>query len=286
MLRKDLLIIFGVIASILFSCDNDDTLDNFDIATQALMDNDSLEKFLETHYYDDLIDSVKPLINGKLSLIKDNRLKRKSVNEEDIDYTLYYLVLREGSPVPDKGNPTIVDSVLTRYGGQYLANTETLVDFENRVSPIWFTLASVIRGWTYSFVEFKGGENVTNNGPITYKNGGKGILFIPSGLAYGNIGSSTIPANSNLLFYIDLYDIVENTDHDNDSVPSIKEDVDDDGNPFNDDTDGDGSPDYLDKDDDNDGILTIDEDANGNGDPTDDDTDGDGTPDYLDSDSF
>ena len=47
------------------------------------------------------------------------------------------------------------------------------------------------------------------------------------------------------------------------------------------DTDADTIPNHLDPDDDNDGILTTNEDANGNGDPRDDDTDQDGTPDYL-----
>ncbi len=75
------------------------------------------------------------------------------------------------------------------------------------------------------------------------------------------------------------------TDHDNDRVPTGKEDVNGDGNIYNDDTDGDGTPNYLDTDDDNDGILTKDEDANGDGDPTNDDADKDGIPNYLDADS-
>lgn len=50
------------------------------------------------------------------------------------------------------------------------------------------------------------------------------------------------------------------------------------------DTDGEGTPDYLDDDDDDDGIPTIDEDLDGDGDPTNDDTDGDGLPNYLDDD--
>ncbi|MCK0153765.1 Ig-like domain-containing protein [Alcanivorax sp. S6407] len=50
------------------------------------------------------------------------------------------------------------------------------------------------------------------------------------------------------------------------------------------DSDNDGTPDYMDEDDDGDGINTRDEDLDGNGDPTDDDSDNDGTPDYLDSD--
>ena len=50
------------------------------------------------------------------------------------------------------------------------------------------------------------------------------------------------------------------------------------------DTDGDGTPDYKDRDDDGDGILTSNEDVDGDGDPTNDDTDGDAIPNYLDID--
>jgi hypothetical protein len=47
------------------------------------------------------------------------------------------------------------------------------------------------------------------------------------------------------------------------------------------DTDNDGIWNYLDNDDDGDGLLTIEEDYNGNNNPADDDTNNDGTPDYL-----
>ena len=51
-----------------------------------------------------------------------------------------------------------------------------------------------------------------------------------------------------------------------------------------DDTDGDGTPNYLDNDDDGDGILTIEEyDVDNDGIP--DDRNDDGTPDYLDPNS-
>ena len=52
-----------------------------------------------------------------------------------------------------------------------------------------------------------------------------------------------------------------------------------------DDTDGNGVPNYVDTDDDGDGVLTINEDLNNDGDPTNDDSDNDGIPNYLDSDS-
>ncbi|MEC4004363.1 T9SS type A sorting domain-containing protein [Flavobacterium sp. SUN052] len=109
-------------------------------------------------------------------------------------------------------------------------------------------------------------------------------------------------------------------DADNDSVPTSFEDINNDTNLANDDSDGDGIPNYvdndddgdliltnveyvftnksastivdtdndtipnyLDSDDDGDGILTFNEDYNGDGNPLNDDTNNDGQPDYLQS---
>ncbi|MFB9057554.1 hypothetical protein ACFFU9_12465 [Mariniflexile ostreae] len=74
---------------------------------------------------------------------------------------------------------------------------------------------------------------------------------------------------------------------DNDGIPAHLEDRNGNGDLTDDDTDGDGIPDYLDADDDGDNVLTKDEnpDPNGDGDFSDaQDTDGDGIPDYLDND--
>lgn len=73
-------------------------------------------------------------------------------------------------------------------------------------------------------------------------------------------------------------------DSDGDGVSDAIEDLDGNGDPSNDDTDGDDVPNGLDDDDDDDGIPTRDEDTDGNGDPTDDFTDlfgPDEGPDYL-----
>jgi hypothetical protein len=90
-------------------------------------------------------------------------------------------------------------------------------------------------------------------------------------LAYRNSGTTgSIRSNENLIFYIRLYDFVKDTDHDNDGIPSWLEDPDGDGDPRNDDTNGDFFVNYLDADDDGDGVLTKDEDANGDGNPAND----------------
>ena len=71
-------------------------------------------------------------------------------------------------------------------------------------------------------------------------------------------------------------------DDDNDGVPTSSE-INTPGDNFALDTDNDGILDHLDTDDDGDGILTIAEDLNNNGDPRDDDTDFDGKANYLES---
>ncbi len=286
MFNRKFLILCLSLLFIGYACDDDNfgvPVDNFDYAGQAIIDNDSLVDFLGKHYYNDAIDSVRPLVTGATALINDSRLITQDVTELDVDYKLYIFVKDEGSPNPVKGHPTVVDSVLVKYKGQYFNSTTELIDFDERtVQPVWFTLHSVIRGWSLGFSYFKGGENVTNNGPVTYMNGGKGVLFIPSGLAYSKFATPGIPSSSTLLFYIELYDLVENTDYDGDSIPGILEDLDGDGDPRNDDTDGDEAPNFLDPDDDNDGVLTKDE-GGADGDPTNDfnDPNNPTLPDYL-----
>lgn len=97
----------------------------------------------------------------------------------------------------------------------------------------------------------------------------------PSNITIINDYEST---NTNAVITVTL------VEDDNDGIPAALEDINGDGNLDNDDTDGDGIPNYLDADDDGDNVLTKDEDLNGDGDFTNDDTDGDGIPNYLDDD--
>ncbi|OSY89258.1 peptidylprolyl isomerase [Tenacibaculum holothuriorum] len=277
---------------VLYSCGSDNNTTPFDHEAQAKIDNDSIVKFLMNHYYDTDKDSVKPLVAGKVALLKDadtpndpSKLKIQTYKEGDVEYKLYVYVAREGAYAPseDKGFPTVMDSVYIKYSGQRIVNKDSLTSpFDGATR--WFTLNGVVRGWTHGISgNFKGGNNITNNGPITFENGGKGVLFIPSGLAYRNLGNGNIPGNANLMFYVNLFDIVKDTDHDNDGVASIFEDPDKDGDPRNDDTDGDRVANFGDVDDDGDGKLTKDEDANGDGDPRNDFSDPNkpDVPDYL-----
>jgi len=269
------LIILLLTSSFIFSCGGDDDNENFDAAAQALKDDTALIEYLQTHYLNTEDDGIWTITNGEIPLM--DQVAVQDIVKNDISYKLYYLKQSEGVTFA----PTRADSILTTYTGMLLDSTV----FDARSTLTWLTLTGVIDGWSYGFTNFKGGNKVVNpDESFFYEDYGKGILFIPSGLAYGNFPQITIPENSPLVFQIALKD-VNQSDDDNDSILSILEDLDGDGDVKNDDTDGDGIPNYLDADDDNDGILTRDEDANGDGDPTNDDTDGDGIPDYLDSDS-
>ena len=277
-----------ILSAIVYACSDSPAavaVDDFDHEAQALMDNDSLIKFFKNHYYDTTIDSIKPIITGFTSLYDDtSKLKKMEVKFDDINYEMYVYVNNGGDPIPNKPNPTILDSILVNYHLGYFKDTISYTPLQKLETARWFDPRTiVVEGWLHGFTNFKGGKNETNNGPITYVGGGNGILFIPSGLAYRNVGGGSVPPNANLIYYVNLFDIVENTDHDNDGVPSYLEDPDGDGDPRNDDTNGDFFANYLDSDDDGDGVATIDEDANGDGNPANDFSDPDNPTlaDYL-----
>jgi len=194
---------------------------------------------------------------------------------DEVDYTIYYLKLREGGgSVNDKPSPTNVDAILTSYSGSYIfhftdpdTQVEELRTFEFETVPFPqanLSLEGVIRGWREIFPKFKAGDIVTSEGePINYSNFGAGVMFLPSGMGYYNASQSAIPAYSPLIFSFKLYEVTR-LDQDGDGIPSYLEDLNGDGyiklieegtvNP--DDTDGDLAPDYLDLDDDGDFFLT------------------------------
>ena len=281
---------------IFFSCKKDDT-NNIDIpikdlSEQYIIENDSIIQFMKTHFYnyDDFsnlssTDSPEIIFD---SIIGDNlnktpiydqvstlQISVKDANDNDVNHNLYYHIIREG--IGD--NPTVADSVFVSYKGLLFDGSS----FDSRKNPIWMEAKNLIRG----FQEFlpllkKGDVKVNNDGTYDFIDFGIGFVIFPSGLGYYQSGSVNIPAYSPLIFQVNMMTL-NRTDHDNDSVLTINEDLDGDHNFNNDDTDSDNIPNYLDNDDDGDGILTINE-YDKNSDGIADDSDGDGIPDYLDLD--
>ena len=284
-----------VIALLVTACKSDEdetTVELNDFSEQAQTDDELISEYLQTHTYnyedfqdhslDDLeitIDTLAGNNANKTPLSEFVSFTEVAVNTpegEEINHKLYYLIARQGVRVEDRAS--IVDSVYLSYKGSLLDASE----FDESLFPVWFDNTAVITGFRHGVQYFAPGNFTQNtNGSIDFSDYGQGLIFIPSGLGYFGNAQSSIPAYSPLIFSLNVY-TTNQADHDADGILSFDEDVDGDGNPFNDDTDGDGIANFADIDDDGDGVYTINEyDTDGDGTP--DDTDGDGIPDYLDN---
>jgi len=266
--------------ALLSSCNKDDDnsidlIPERDRTEQQVADFDSLQKYLNTHYYNratflepgdhsiseliikelpkddngNYLDMPDPENNQMLSVAVDID-NPKTTTYQEVEYQFYILELNEGGGE----NPNFSDNVRMNYNG-FLPNGTS---FDGTVTPIEFDLMTLIPDWREVVPEFKTAEGFVENGDgtVTYNNYGLGVMFLPSGLGYyGSPTSVSIPSYSNLIFKFELYQY-EINDHDGDGIPSYMEDLDGDKNLYNDDTDGDGIPNFLDPDDDGDRILT------------------------------
>ena len=291
-MKKKLFFLFPVFLLFL-QCKKEDTTEPYtirDYSEQVIVDQDLLETYLKTHTYNYEDFNNESDVNIKLDTISDNNSSRVSLFEQasikTIDVTsaeglitshnLYYIIAREGS----NQSPSVADSVYVAYDG-ILTDGST---FDNRKFPIWIDLANSLEGFREGVSELRTGKFTENsNGTIAYTSFGVGLFFIPSGIGYFENISSGIPEYSPLIFTVKLMTHTD-TDHDNDGILSIFEDIDGDNKPFGDDSDGDNLWNMYDVDDDGDGILTVNE-IDKNNDSIIDDTNNDGIPDYLDPDN-
>lgn len=241
-------------------------------------DLEKIEEFLDTHYVvvdSDYNTSFFEIEDGgtetPISAMPELEFRNLYVEAHDVEYKIYYLNLRQGIGE----SVTRVDSAMVAYKGfsfQKATETEIVngveetteytaqIFFDERISPIWFQLEDVIRGWGAIIPKFNTGT-ITNNpdGSIDYNDFGAGVMFLPSALGYYNSATGNIPSYAPLVFNFKLYN-QKSRDHDFDRILSKYEYGDNtDIETFEieaNDTDGDGLPDYLDPDDDGDGVLT------------------------------
>ncbi|WP_423998569.1 FKBP-type peptidyl-prolyl cis-trans isomerase [Maribacter sp. IgM3_T14_3] len=318
-LKNAYLLIAGLL--IISSCKNDDDAIGEVVPPRLLSevtveDDAEIIEFLKTHFYNKedfdtppegfdfkiKFDTIAGVNSTQPSLFDSPNLITQTISvnseslgraddNETIDQKLYTLVVRQGVVA---GKPTIGDNVILRYEGSFLDGS--LFDASSN-QPIPLNLSGVVRGFGNGMKNFQTGNGPIENGDgtISYEGYGIGAIFMPSGLGYfdSSSASGSIPTYSPLIFKIDAFGYEVDTDFDEDGIPSILEDLNNDGNLNNDNTNEESEANsfiyvanYSDPDDDGDGILTIDEielDAEGNfiGFL---DTDGDGIPDHLDND--
>ena len=279
---KNVLLI-AVLSTVIFSCKKDD--DNAritpprDRAVQYVEDSETILDYLKNNYMvvdADLnvtIDSLTAENSSVYTSIFDqteyplqfidvkNDIRQTFLKggrtEDPVLYRLYYIMLNEGGGQ----NPTTIDSMFVDYRGWNFKN----VEFDRTSTPVWTTFPApglqFISGFRQIVPLMKSPETSTINsdGTVSFNNFGNCIVFIPSGLAYFNDSRTNIPSYSNLVFQIKLKGLRYN-DHDRDKILSKDEYYNPTGDTdigyFNQDSDGDSIPDFLDTDDDADGILT------------------------------
>jgi len=303
---KKYLVLVLVMGLVFTSCKKDDDSTSSeperDRTEQQVEDKEALLLYFDTHYYnssdfetagdysiDDIVISELPTdADGNYMALPDPAnntmlsdigvLETYTTTHLEVEYDYYILRLNTGGG----DTPHFTDDVRLNYSG----NLEDGDIFDSTVNPTKFDLISLISGWRNVIPKFKTSTSYVNNedGTVTYSDYGVGVMFIPSGLAYFAIPPAGVTSYANLIFKFELYQ-TEVNDHDSDGVPSYMEDLDGNLDIYDDDTDGDLIPNFLDFDDDDDEVLTINEDLDEDGDPTNDDSDNDGIPNYLDADS-
>lgn len=106
------------------------------------------------------------------------------------DTTMFVFVTKPGAgPLPKKGQTLIVKYKGTTLDGRVFDQTK-----ESTIGlPFVLGAGQVIKGWDRAFKQFNKGTQA--------------ILLIPSGLAYGNDATGSIPPNSVLRFDVEVVNI-------------------------------------------------------------------------------
>ncbi|EKN3672774.1 FKBP-type peptidyl-prolyl cis-trans isomerase [Yersinia enterocolitica] len=129
--------------------------------------------------------------DAKENADKGAKYRETFAKEKDVKKTasgLLYKVEKAGTGDAPKDS----DTVVVNYKGTLADGTE----FDNsykRGEPLSFRLDGVIPGWTEGLKQIKKGGKIT--------------LVIPPELAYGTTGVPGIPANSTLIFDVELLDV-------------------------------------------------------------------------------
>lgn len=284
--RIKFLLLTIVASTFFFSCKKDD--DNTaitpprDRATQYAADLTAIEDYLHDHYLTVTTDAngnpiptlTKIPDGGTQTSVWDQTeypLQSKIVKndtriyttsavgtliDDPVEYKMYYLKIREGVGQ----SPTKVDSTFVTYNGHELDDEQ----FDTRPNPVWIVLDQLgVTGWRHILPEFKTGsysDDPLNPGNVLFSDYGVMVMFIPSGLGYFNSPPATagISTYSPLVFTVNLHSL-QYRDNDLDGILSKDEDLNGNGDYYDDDTDGDGIPNFIDVDDDDDDVSTREE---------------------------
>lgn len=267
---------------LLWNCKkDDDTIEYKERDRQEVYNKDinDIETFLKTNSIQILENGVKfdsIAFESSNTIWKQNKYPLQSITlkndtytlntatgkydklTDNVEYKVYYLLINEGGGE----KPFIHDNVFTAYTGYNLDRTT----FDTFPYGFWSgypangSAIETISGYRQILQQIKTASGIIENGDgsYTYDNPGRIVVFLPSGLGYFSKTQTLIDAYSPIIFDIQSITLKE-IDHDNDGILTKYEDVNGNGNLWDDDTDGDGKVNFLDLDDDGDGYTTREE---------------------------
>lgn len=129
-------------------------------------------------------DTASEQLKEDIKLI-ETYLQDSSLIAESTASGLYYIIEEEGT-----GNsPNLSSVIIANYKGKLL-NGDVIDEGTVKDYPLY----EYIKGW--------------QEGLQFFKEGGTGTLFIPSGLGYGSVALPKIPANSVLIFEVELIEVI------------------------------------------------------------------------------
>ena len=114
----------------------------------------------------------------------DDYLKANNLTAQKTEDGLYYIIDVPGNDTKPKVNST----VRVKYEGKLLNG-----DVFDKSDDFKTSLSNVIAGW--------------RRGMVLFGEGGKGTLIIPPSLGYGSQAVGAIPANSVLIFDVELLEV-------------------------------------------------------------------------------
>ena len=170
-----------VIKGFMDALSNQITLEEKDMADTLMALDEKLRTGIESRQKAEAEENLKA---GTAFLAENAKKEGVKTTESGLQYKI--LTAGNGKV------PTLQDTVMVRYKG-------TTIDgqvFDEQKEPIALPLANIIPGWT--------------EGLQLMKEGTKAMLYIPSDLAYGDMGAGDkIKPNSTLVFEIELVEVVD-----------------------------------------------------------------------------
>lgn len=138
---------------------------------------------------DEIIDPDKQL-NIDIAAIDQYLVDNNITDAVEHSSGLRYRFIETGT-----GNkPQAYHYIRVKYKGSLMSDG-TVFDESEEGKYVTFAVSGVIQGWQIGLKLMPEGTSA--------------ILYIPSSLAYGKVARTGIPANSNLIFEVELVDVIE-----------------------------------------------------------------------------